>query len=76
MILGDNGSDGKNLNGLDLSPWKSVDTNRNSKMIYIAKLSVSPIDLEISFLSKSVSKFGNQALRGISSAFGVTFKNF
>ena len=64
------------MNGVDLSPWKSIDTNRNSKMIYIARLSVSPIDLEVSFLSKSVSKFGNQALRGISSVFGVTFKNF
>ena len=45
MIAGDIGSDIKNPNGLDLAPWKSVDTNRNSKMLYIAKLSVSPLDL-------------------------------
>lgn len=59
----------------DFQPWRHVSTERTSKMIYIAKLSVSPLDLEISFLSRS-SKSDRQALSSISSAFGVTFKNF
>lgn len=61
----------------EFTPWKTVSTIRQAKMIYIAKLSVSPLDLEISFLSRSsITKTDRQALSSLSQAFGVTVKNF